>query len=283
VKRFFTGWVILAVTPFLAQSYDPFEPGGVSPFTNTGPDLATILIGTGFVLGIILILGGLTGSKARRTQSPPDPVAAVVHDKELEILVYQLVELTEGLKADVARIRSGEALPHIPEDELRDRFRGEWKNRIKKMREFSSPMALFRFLTDEVSRIVNASRVSVFVENQSGKLTLAVQTGMGSFQKGEIATEKNTGVMGYVLRTGETVLSDNVEMDTRFGWKNHDRYTSPSLISSPLFIDNKIAALLNLSNPVGRSTFSAEDKSEVDLLLNELSLKLENLVLRKKS
>jgi len=99
----------LFLIPIFAQSYDPYEPGGVSPFTDTGPDTTMMLLGAGFLVGIFLILFGLTGTQGRKSKlRMPDPgaAAATVRDKDFENLIYHLVELTEHYKHHILFLES---------------------------------------------------------------------------------------------------------------------------------------------------------------------------------
>lgn len=66
-------------------------------------------------------------------------------------------------------------------------------------------------------------------------------------------------IAGYVAKTGEAVVIENVENDHRFRRLNNDRYGPASLLSVPLRIKNSVLGVINMANKVGGTLFSAHD------------------------
>jgi HD-GYP domain-containing protein (c-di-GMP phosphodiesterase class II)/signal transduction histidine kinase len=66
-------------------------------------------------------------------------------------------------------------------------------------------------------------------------------------------------ISGWVAREGKPLLIDDIEEDNLFRKKNVHHYTTKSLLSMPLKIQEKVIGVLNLNNKVNGGNFTAQD------------------------
>jgi signal transduction histidine kinase/FixJ family two-component response regulator/putative methionine-R-sulfoxide reductase with GAF domain len=66
-------------------------------------------------------------------------------------------------------------------------------------------------------------------------------------------------IAGYVAKTGEAIIVDDVESDDRFKRINRERYQTTSLLCTPLRIKNNILGVINMSNKENNQQFTSDD------------------------
>ena len=68
-----------------------------------------------------------------------------------------------------------------------------------------------------------------------------------------------SSISGYVAQTGEPLIVENIEKDSRFSRINRQHYESKSLISVPLKYKGRILGVINLNNKTTGTVFSDDD------------------------
>jgi len=66
-------------------------------------------------------------------------------------------------------------------------------------------------------------------------------------------------IAGYVAKTGEAIVVNDVENDERFKRINKERYGPASLLCTPLKIKNNILGVINMAHKEGGGTFTDDD------------------------
>jgi signal transduction histidine kinase len=66
-------------------------------------------------------------------------------------------------------------------------------------------------------------------------------------------------IAGYVAKTGEALVIQDVEQDDRFKRINKEKYGAASLLSVPLRIKNKVLGVINMANKSGGGAFTQDD------------------------
>ena len=86
----------------------------------------------------------------------------------------------------------------------------------------------------------------------------------------------------HVISEKDAIIIKDIEHDPRTLKTNDPRYGTPSFMSMPIMIGNKVAAILNLANKVTGEPFGGNDKQATAIMLNEISFALENAHLHAK-
>lgn len=86
----------------------------------------------------------------------------------------------------------------------------------------------------------------------------------------------------HVISEKDAIIIEDIEHDPRTLKTNDPRYGTPSFMSMPIMIGNKVAAILNLANKVTGEPFGGNDKQVTAIMLNEISFALENAHLHAK-
>ena len=68
-----------------------------------------------------------------------------------------------------------------------------------------------------------------------------------------------SSISGYVAETGEPLIIENIETDSRFSRINRQHYESKSLISVPLKYKGRILGVVNLNNKLTGKVFTQDD------------------------
>ena len=68
-----------------------------------------------------------------------------------------------------------------------------------------------------------------------------------------------SSISGHVAQTGEPLIVENIEADTRFSRINRQHYESKSLISAPLKYKGKVLGVINLNNKLTGTNFTEDD------------------------
>lgn len=102
-------------------------------------------------------------------------------------------------------------------------------------------------------------------DTKTGDLVFSVVVGTNSKRLQGVRLPKGEGIAGYVMKSGEPLVVDDVTTDKRFS-DRVDKYTqfkTLSIIAAPLKADNKIFGVIELINRVNEEAFSKQD---LDLL-----------------
>lgn len=122
------------------------------------------------------------------------------------------------------------------------------------------PDVLFQAILDEARKITGAQRGSLMVaEHGGGELVVRAVTGINEKVVQQLRVRPGDGVSGRVFATGEPILVQNIENDSRFGRRNRPRYSTKSFVSIPIAMDHRVIGVLNLADKVTGEIFAEED------------------------
>ncbi len=128
-----------------------------------------------------------------------------------------------------------------------------------KLTSETDPDRLLQLIIDSATKLINAERASVFLYDESKK-ELYSKVGTGVNQE-EIRFSVNSGIAGYVARTGETLIIDdpynhhlfNKEIDSKTG------FITRNILSVPMKnIEGKIIGVFQVLNKYS-DVFDQED------------------------
>ncbi|MFQ6008193.1 MAG: GAF domain-containing protein, partial [Candidatus Zixiibacteriota bacterium] len=66
-------------------------------------------------------------------------------------------------------------------------------------------------------------------------------------------------IAGYVAKTGEPLIIEDVEHDPQFRRINQEKYGAASLLCAPLIIKNRVIGVINMANKQGGEVFTKND------------------------
>jgi two-component system cell cycle sensor histidine kinase/response regulator CckA len=82
-----------------------------------------------------------------------------------------------------------------------------------------------------------------------------------------------------VVRDRQTLLVEDIETDERTLRPSEPKYGSPSFLSMPIFIREKLVAVINLSRKEGHIFFDPNDEQIAAIMIGEIAFALENIKL----
>ncbi|MBD3403722.1 GAF domain-containing protein [candidate division GN15 bacterium] len=123
---------------------------------------------------------------------------------------------------------------------------------------------LLKQLVSLASAVTNAEIGSIMLmDDRSEYLTIEAATGLDEQIVRSTRLPVGASIAGYVAKTGEPLIIENIEEDDRFARMNRERYSSGSLLSVPLIIKNNVLGVINMAN---KQTGEGFDKSDLRLL-----------------
>ena len=142
---------------------------------------------------------------------------------------------------------------------------------------------LMRLLLDKAIGVSGAQTGSVFmVDSNKDKFRMIAAKGLDFSLEEELMVDIQNSPARYVLQDREALIVDDIEKDERIGKPNDPKYASPSFLSMPLFIKEKLVAILNLSSKESKQVFDTHDKETISIMINEIGFALENAKLHSK-
>jgi len=177
----------------------------------------------------------------------------------------------------------------------------EMKAHTKELENLVEKITTLSELTDLVSRIPNIKEVLQIVlqrtmasinarigsimllDEKSKTLKIATAEGLDNSIVTKTIIKVGEGIAGKVAQSGEPVLVEDIEEDSRFKKANDPKYESSSFVSMPLRAHWRIMGVLNLSKRGGGKTFSESDLKFLRTLLGHIGFALENARLLKEA
>ena len=119
---------------------------------------------------------------------------------------------------------------------------------------------LLRQIVVLASSVTEANVGSIMLVDESGEY-LTIQAAIGLHEDIIRKTKLPVGasIAGYVAKTGEPLIIEDVEKDDRFKRINRERYGAASLLCAPLRIKNSVLGVINMANKNGGQVFTRDD------------------------
>ncbi|UCD16631.1 MAG: GAF domain-containing protein [Candidatus Zixiibacteriota bacterium] len=90
-------------------------------------------------------------------------------------------------------------------------------------------------------------------------LTIEAYIGLEPRLAEHVKLPVGSSIAGYVAKAGDPLIIADVERDERFKRINKERYSSASLLCSPLKVTNRILGVINMANKKGGEVFNDHD------------------------
>ena len=195
-----------------------------------------------------------------------DAIARGAYDYLMKPVEFTYLELAvkralEKRKAELARLRLLEELKLS--NLILQRRIGELNALYEAGKSIGSSAnlaELLRQLVTLASTVTEAKTGSIMLLDER-KEYLTIKAAIGLDEKIIQNTRLPIGasIAGYVAKTGEAIVVDNVENDDRFKRINRERYQTTSLLCTPLRIKNNILGVINMSNKEDNQQFTSDD------------------------
>jgi signal transduction histidine kinase/DNA-binding response OmpR family regulator len=247
-------------------------------------------------------LPGKDGLELLREAKDQDPSSVVILMTAYASLETAVEAVSEGAydylmkPVDFAQLKL--AVRRAVDKRISDRSREalvtelQQKNRLLK-RRIAEINALYRAgkslsttseLPELLSQIINlattvigAGTGSIMLLNVEKK-TLTIQAAVGIDDRviGETSLQLGTSIAGYVAQSGEPVMVEDIEKDSRFGRAAKTHYKSKSFLCAPLKVKNEILGVINLTDKAGGEKFSREDLRLLTTFASQAAMALDD-------
>lgn len=135
---------------------------------------------------------------------------------------------------------------------------------------------LYKNVLEIAADLVRASCGSIMLIDKSGRsLRIGFCVGMNLQLARSISIRIGEGIAGRVASSGQPMLVDDIEKDSRIGMRNRPRFKTKSLLSVPLKLKERTIGVLNLSDKDDSGIFSEVDMNLLASFANLASLMIE--------
>jgi diguanylate cyclase (GGDEF)-like protein len=136
--------------------------------------------------------------------------------------------------------------------------------------------ALLETILDKSAELLMAEQGSLMlIDKLTEELLVEVKKGIGDAVPEKLAILKGEGIAGKVAVLGEPFLVKNLEEDPRFKQKNKQHYKTPSFVSVPLKLEERIIGVLNLSDKTTGEVFDDEDLKLIQMFADHAAIILD--------
>lgn len=162
--------------------------------------------------------------------------------------------------------------------ELRRRH-SELETLYDTVRDLSSTLSVQQVLDRLLMRTLHhleAEIGSILLLDPDSSLRVVVARGLPTPIADSATMAVGQGISGFVAATAESLLIQNVEVDPRFARRNHERYYTSSLISSPLIRTGNVLGVVNVNNKRSHNPFDHDDLRLLEAIAGAAAVSLGN-------
>lgn len=134
-------------------------------------------------------------------------------------------------------------------------------------------------IIDLISAILDVSRISLmFYDEERNELILKATKGVRGIRIGS-AKKIGDGISGWVIRNKKPLFINDLKQDGRFKESEFkDQFTTTSLISVPLVLENRLIGVLNINNKQTGKGFTETDLNLLQSFTKQISLAISNIL-----
>jgi len=143
---------------------------------------------------------------------------------------------------------------------------------------------LYKTILEIAADLLNAAQGSIMLIDKNGETMHIVFTkGMTLHIAQCLPMKVGKGIAGKVAQTGQPLLVNDVEKDSRVAMINRPRFKSKALICIPLMLKEKVIGVLNLSDKADCAPFTEADLELLTSFANLASLMIERTLVLEES
>ncbi|MDD5584903.1 MAG: GAF domain-containing sensor histidine kinase [Candidatus Omnitrophica bacterium] len=133
-----------------------------------------------------------------------------------------------------------------------------------------------KLLIDRIAETMSVEIISLMLVERNGT-RLAIEVARGLSEEAVKNTKVNVGegVAGWIAKTGESLLVEDITKDERFPSRGGKYYTN-SLLSVPLKISNRVIGVINVNNKTSKSVFIKDDLEMLSTVAEMAAVAIEN-------
>jgi signal transduction histidine kinase/ActR/RegA family two-component response regulator len=222
--------------------------------------------------------------------------------KQVNALVQDFIKVEQG---EIEELGERDTTSEFTEmARIADAFNktlADLKAHTKELTSLVEKITTLSELTDLVSRIPNIKEILKIVlqrtmgtvnarigsimllDDKSQTLRIATAEGLDDSIVAETIIRLGEGIAGKVAESGELMLVEDMEQDSRFQKSNDPKYGSPSFICMPLRAQWRVMGVLSLAKKRGEKVFSESEVKFLTSLLGHIGFALENAKLLKEA
>jgi hypothetical protein len=138
--------------------------------------------------------------------------------------------------------------------------------------------AMAGMFIDLISELLDLNMCSIMLADEvTGELTIKSARGLDDNVIKTTRIRFGDRIAGWVALEGKPLLIENIETDQRFGRKNISYYSTKSLLSLPIKIQDKVKGVINLNNKKTAEIFTTRDLIIASVLSDRISFFFERL------
>jgi GAF domain-containing protein len=138
----------------------------------------------------------------------------------------------------------------------------------------------------EVARAIFGARAAsiMLLDEQTGELVFEAVTGEGEDTLVGRRIPPGTGVAGWVVESGQSVVIEDVAADPRFAVEQAERtgYVPRELMAAPLLLEDRVLGVLNVLDRPERRRFSVAEMELLELFASQAAVALDLLLHNRK-
>ncbi|MDH3211729.1 MAG: sensor domain-containing diguanylate cyclase [Myxococcales bacterium] len=131
-------------------------------------------------------------------------------------------------------------------------------------------------LLDRVLVHLDSEIASILLTGPDGRLRIRHSCGLPEEVVASTCLGLGEDISGYVARVGSALLIEDIEQDSRFRRRNHERYYTRSAISVPLRIHGTVMGVINVNNKRNREAYTPDDLRLVEAIAGHAAVALFN-------
>jgi len=123
----------------------------------------------------------------------------------------------------------------------------------------------------------------MLVDISGHSLRIVASLGLNEQISKSLQIKMGEGIAGKVAATGNPIVVNDIETDSRVATTNRPRYKTKSFVSVPFRKGDRVIGVLNLSDKGGRDIFTENDLQLLTLLLGQAAMVLERTESRRQA
>lgn len=142
--------------------------------------------------------------------------------------------------------------------------------------------AMLDAILSAIERVLVVERLSVVLrEGSSGPFRIRRVRGF-SMDESDMRIDPDRGIAAMVLKSGEPMLVRDVVRDLGFSSEHAGRYHTPSFISVPILMEDRVLGLLNVADKKNGNPFDSFELKVLTTIASQLSSSLQRLEARQR-
>jgi signal transduction histidine kinase/DNA-binding response OmpR family regulator len=216
-----------------------------------------------------------------------DSAVAAINDGAYDYLIkpIDLTEMRLTIRRAVEKHHLDRVRDHLV-DELREKNRalGRRVAELNALHEVGAALSttgqrddLLKAILNLATGVIGSKYGSIMLVDPGGDtLSVAASSGLPTETGITAPISMTDSISGYVAKSGEPMIIEDVENDPRFGRRNRPQFETSSLICAPLKTPNAVVGVINLSDKRDGSTFSVEDLRLLVTLAAQAAMAIED-------